>query len=46
MISSAEVGKIIFEGKECISCHVDSKLGPSLQDMPKIYKRKTEIYHS
>jgi cytochrome c len=39
----AEVGKIIFEGKgNCIACHnVDSKLiGPSLQDIAKIYKEK------
>lgn len=41
--SPAEVGKIIFEGKgNCTSCHnVDSKLiGPSLQDIAKIYKEK------
>lgn len=39
----AEVGKIIFEGKgKCVTCHnVDSKLiGPSLQDIAKIYKEK------
>jgi cytochrome c len=45
MISPAEVGKIIFEGKgNCIACHnVDSKLiGPSLQDTPKYTKRKTK----
>lgn len=39
----AEVGKIIFEGKgNCTSCHnVDSKLiGPSLQDIAKMYKEK------
>jgi cytochrome c len=44
MISPAEVGKIIFEGKgNCIACHnVDSKLiGPSLQDIAKNTKRKT-----
>lgn len=41
--SPAEVGKIIFEGKgNCIACHnVDSKLiGPSLQDIAKVYKEK------
>lgn len=41
--SPAEVGKIIFEGKgNCTACHyVDSKLiGPSLQDIAKIYKDK------
>lgn len=41
--SPAEVGKIIFEGKgNCIACHnLDSKLiGPSLQDIAKIYKEK------
>jgi cytochrome c len=41
--SPAEVGKIIFEGKgNCTSCHnIDSKLiGPSLQDIAKIYKEK------
>jgi cytochrome c len=46
MISLQQKGKIIFEGKgNCIACHnVDSKLiGPSLQDIAKIYKEKTEI---
>lgn len=41
--SAVEVGKNIFEGKgNCTSCHnVDSKLiGPSLQDIAKIYKEK------
>jgi cytochrome c len=43
MISLQQKGKIIFEGKgNCIACHnVDSKLiGPSLQDIAKIYKEK------
>lgn len=38
-----ELGKEIFQGKgNCISCHeVDKKLiGPSLQDIAKIYKEK------
>jgi cytochrome c len=39
-----QLGKQIFEGKgTCISCHkTDSKLiGPSLQDIAKIYKDKS-----
>jgi cytochrome c len=38
-----ELGKEIFQGKgNCVSCHeVDKKLiGPSLQDIAKIYKEK------
>lgn len=38
-----ELGKEIFEGKgNCVSCHqVDKKLvGPSIQDIAKIYKEK------
>lgn len=38
-----ELGKEIFEGKgNCVACHqVDKKvIGPSLQDIAKIYKEK------
>jgi len=38
-----ELGKEIFEGKgNCVSCHqVDKKsIGPSVQDIAKIYKEK------
>ena len=38
-----ELGKEIFEGKgNCVACHqVDKKLiGPSIQDIAKIYKEK------
>lgn len=38
-----ELGKTIFEGKgACVACHqVDQKvIGPSLQDIAKIYKEK------
>lgn len=41
--TSEELGKEIFEGKgNCVSCHqVDQKVvGPSLQEMAKIYKDK------
>jgi len=42
-LAPEELGKVIFEGKgNCVSCHkVDEKLiGPSLQDIAKIYKEK------
>lgn len=42
-LAPEELGKVIFEGKgNCISCHqVDSKtIGPSIQDIAKIYKEK------
>jgi len=42
-LAPEELGKVIFEGKgNCISCHkVDEKLiGPSLQDIAKIYQEK------
>ena len=42
--SPETLGKEIFEGRgNCISCHqVDKKLiGPSLQDIAKIYKEKS-----
>lgn len=42
-LAPEELGKIIFESKgNCISCHqVDSKtIGPSLQEIAKIYKEK------
>lgn len=41
--NSEELGKTIFEGKgNCVACHqVDKKLiGPSVQDIAKIYKEK------
>ena len=41
--TSVELGKEIFEGKgNCLSCHeVDKKsIGPSVQDIAKIYKEK------
>lgn len=42
----AEKGKEIFDGKgTCATCHkTDSKLiGPSLQDITKIYKEKMQV---
>ncbi|GEL10434.1 cytochrome c [Flavobacterium glycines] len=42
-LAPEELGKVIFESKgNCISCHkTDEKLiGPSLQDIAKIYKEK------
>lgn len=42
-LAPEELGKVIFEGKgNCISCHkTDEKLiGPSLQDIAKIYKEE------
>jgi len=42
-LAPEELGKVIFEGKgNCISCHkTDEKLiGPSLQEIAKIYKEK------
>jgi cytochrome c len=41
--SSTELGKELFEGKgNCVACHkVDQKIiGPSIQDIAKIYKTK------
>jgi len=38
-----ELGKTIFEGKgNCVACHLVDKevVGPSLQDIAKIYKEK------
>lgn len=44
--SLAEKGKEIFDGKgTCATCHkVDTKVvGPSLQDIAKIYKEKMQV---
>ena len=41
--SPVELGKEIFEGKgNCVACHLVNQavIGPSIQDMSKIYKAK------
>jgi cytochrome c551/c552 len=39
-----ELGESIFLGKgTCVSCHKVDEMGPSVQDIAKMYKEKMEV---